>query len=136
MATDVADFSPWEQLRWAWRVTGVCADAHPLARYRRALSDRGVLSAHEAQRQPPHTVVTVAGLNVRPHRPPTRSGRTVLFTTVEDETDLLQVVCAGEALERCAAVFLLSPAVLVEGTVEHRGRGASLVAERAEPLRL
>jgi error-prone DNA polymerase len=80
--------------------------------------------------------MAVAGLNIRPHRPPTRSGRTVLFTTVEDETDLLQVVCTGQALEKYTAVFLLSPAVLVEGVIEHQGRGASLLVERAESLHL
>jgi error-prone DNA polymerase len=136
VAVDVPGFSEWERFCWAWRITGVCADAHPLARYRPTLSAQGVLTAYDAQRQPPQTRMAVAGLNIRPHRPPTRSGRTVLFTTVEDETDLLQVVCTGQALEKYTAVFLLSPAVLVEGVIEHQGRGASLLVERAEPLHL
>ncbi len=135
-ATDIADFSEWERFHWTWRITGICADTHPLALYRERLAHKGILSVEEACAQPTGTRVTVAGLNIRPHRPPTRSGKPILFTTVEDETDILQVVCFDEALETTTAVFLLSAAVIVRGTMERRGGGASLLVEQAIPLRL
>jgi error-prone DNA polymerase len=76
----------------------------------------------------------VAGLNVRPHRPPTRSGRPVLFTLIEDETGLLQATCAGEAIESCTGVLVTSPAVVARGVVQRRGAGVTFVVERAKPL--
>ena len=73
-------------------------------------------------------------LNLRPHRPPTRSGRVALFTTIEDETEYLQATCVNEALDQYAAVFLLSPAVVVRGILQRKGVGASLLVEKAKPL--
>ncbi|MGO8671378.1 MAG: hypothetical protein ACLQVD_08465 [Capsulimonadaceae bacterium] len=43
----------------------------------------------------------MGGINVRPHRPPTRSGEPVVFTTLEDEVDVLQVTVSGDAVDSC-----------------------------------
>ena len=75
-------------------------------------------------------------MNIRPHRPPTRSGEPVLFATIEDEVDILQVTVSGEAIDRCTGAFLISPALLVEGRVRRKGRAVSLNVERAKPLTL
>ena len=79
----------------------------------------------------------MAGLNLRPHRPPTKSGQTVLFTELEDETDYpLQVVCLGEALDRCTSVILLSRAVIAEGVIERTRRSVALKLKTVKPLPL
>ena len=135
-ATDIADLSLWDKMMWSWRVTGVCADTHPVAFLRPDLAGYRILTTRDALRQPVKSEVIVAGLNVRPHRPPTRTGRKVLFSTVEDETGLAQTLAIDEALERTTATFLLSPAVIVKGIVERRGNGASLLVVDAKPLRL
>jgi error-prone DNA polymerase len=134
--SEVEDFSPWDAFLWTWRLTGVCAECHVFAYLRDQLRRHGIMTAYDAQRQKPGTRVTVAGLNIRPHRPPTKSGKPVLFTTVEDETGLLQTVSVEEAIDTCTPVFLLSPAVVVEGTIERRGTGASLKVATARPLRM
>lgn len=134
IADDIPEFSAWDAFLWEWRLTGVAPNCHPFAHFREALRREGVLTCHEAQSLPPNTPVTVAGLNLRPHRPPTRSGRSVLFTSIEDETDILQTVCLGEPLEACTPVFLLSPAVKVTGQLQRRGTGASLLVERVVPF--
>ncbi len=132
----IAEFSSWRRLAWEWRLTGVCAQVHPFALLRPRLAARGVLSVAEVRECEEGERITVAGLNLRPHRPPTKSGQTVLFSELEDETSHpLQVVCLGEALDRCTATLLLSPAVLAEGTVERR-RGVALQIESVRPLRL
>jgi error-prone DNA polymerase len=135
-ADGIAEFSPWRRLAWEWRLTGVCAQVHPFALLRPRLAARGVLSVVEARECKEGEQVTVAGLNLRPHRPPTKSGAVVLYTEVEDETSHpLQVICLGDALDRCTATILLSPAVLAEGIVERR-RGIALRLESVRPLRL
>jgi error-prone DNA polymerase len=135
-ADDIDDFTSWEKFVWTWRITGVCADCHPFAHLREHLTRLGVMPTHEAMQQRPGVRVMVAGLNIRPHRPPTRSGRTVLFTMLEDEMGILQITCVGEALEKYTAVFLLSPAVVVSGKIERKGTGASLLVEEARALRV
>jgi error-prone DNA polymerase len=102
---------------------------------REKLKKKGVMTAYEAQRQKHGTRVTVAGLNIRPHRPRTVSGNPVLFTIVEDETEMLQTSVFGDAIWETTTVFLTSPAVIVRGKIERRGRGSSLMLEKAMPLR-
>jgi error-prone DNA polymerase len=131
---EATDFSPWEKYLWSWRITSVCAECHVFAHLRETISARGVLSAYDALRQPHGARVRVAGLNIRPHRPPTRSGNPVLFVTIEDETDIVQAICTGDAIDRCTSTFLLAPAVIVEGIIERKGRGMMLQVERVAPL--
>lgn len=134
IAWEIEDFSPWEKFLWTWRITGVGADCHAFAYLRDSLRRYGVLPVYEALRARGGTRVTVAGMNVRPHRPPTRSGEPVLFTLIEDETGLLQTTVAGEAIAECTGTFVSSPVVLVRGTIQKRGQGVVLLAERAKPL--
>ncbi len=136
VAWDVPDFSVWDRFLWTWRVTGVCAECHVLAYMRDWLATRGVMTVQEALAVRPGTRVNVAGINVRPHRPPTRSGRTVLFTQVEDETGLLQATCAGEALDPCTPIFLTSPVVIVRGAMQSKGSGMSMKVEKVRSLAL
>ncbi len=135
-AWDIADFSPWDKFVWTWRITGVCAECHVLAYMRDWLDAHRVVRTADALGMKHGTRIRVAGLNVRPHRPPTRSGEPVLFSQVEDETGLLQVTVAGPAIATCTAGFLTSPAVVVEGELHRRGRGATLYADRVAPLTL
>jgi error-prone DNA polymerase len=136
IATEIPAFSDWEALTWEWRITGVTTACHAMTHTRDYLSKYGVITTREAAQMPAKTRVTVAGVNVRPHRPGTRSGRPVLFTTIEDETDFLQATCFGEVIDKYTTVFLLSLAVIVRGTIERRGNGAALMVEKAKPLML
>ncbi len=133
---DMEDFSPWDKFLWTWRITGVCGECHIFAYLREELKRNGIISAYEAMRQKKGKRVKVAGLNIRPHRPRTVSGNPVLFSIVEDETEMLQISVFGEAIWETTTVFLTSPAVLVEGVIERRGSGASLMVEKAQPLRM
>ncbi|MCW3099657.1 MAG: polymerase alpha subunit [Chthonomonadaceae bacterium] len=136
VAEDIEEFSPWEAYMWTWRITGVCADCHPMAHTREYLKRWRILTTQEAEQQKHGARVTVAGINIRPHRPPTRSGRSVLFSTLEDEMGFIQTVCIGDALEACTPVFLLSPVVIVRGVIERHGTGASLRVEKVKPFHL
>lgn len=136
-AEGIAMFGPWRRLAWEWKLTGVCAEVHPFAYLRPRLTMQGILTVAQARECEEGERVTVAGLNLRPHRPPTKSGQTVLFTELEDETDYpLQVVCIGEALDRCTSVILLSRAVVAEGVIERKRGSIALKLETVKPLHL
>ncbi len=136
VAWDVDDFSPWDKYLWTWRLTGVSADCHVFAWMRERLGRKGIMTAYDAQRQKHGARVTVAGLNIRPHRPHTVSGNPVLFTSIEDETEMLQAVALGEVIWETTSIFLTSAAVLARGVIERKGRGVMLRLEKARPLRL
>ena len=134
---DVKEYSAWRRLLWTWRLTGVCAEVHPMVFLREQLCARGVSTVAEVRNAEDGQHICVAGLNLRPHRPPTKSGAVVLFSELEDETSHpLQLVCMGdETLSRCTATLLMSPAVMVEGTME-RKRGIAVRVNTVRPLRL
>lgn len=136
VAGEIEDFSPWEKFVWTWRITGVCAETHVLALLRSRLTQRSILTVREALGAEHGAKVKVAGLNVRPHRPPTVSGNPVLFTLIEDETGMLQAAVFGEALDEGTPVLLTSPAVVAAGRVQRRGAGVSLQVEGVAPLRM
>lgn len=135
-ARDIPDFHPWDKFLWTWRLTGICAECHAVSYMREQLERWRVRPVIDIHRLRARCHIRAAGLNIRPHRPPTRSGEPVLFAQIEDETGLLPVTVSGNALNTCTPVFLTCPALIVEGLVERRGRSAVLNVERAVPLAL
>jgi error-prone DNA polymerase len=83
---------PWsliERLFWEYRVLGFGQTAQIMAAWRPALTAAGCLSAAAAEAMSDEEPVRVAGVLIRPHRPPTRSGRLMVFFSLLDETGLL-----------------------------------------------
>src|SRR5579875_1009237 len=83
------------------------------------------------------SVVNVAGLAVRPHRPPTKSGKTVVFFTLEDETGVMDATMF-ETVYRGSGAILFTPngrLLSVQGTVNRRGGvRPQLLVSRVWPL--
>ena len=86
----------------------------------------------EANRSRTGASIQVAGLVIRPHQPPTRSGRRVVFFTLADESGLLGVTVWPDVY-RCDGAALFHGAVVAEGRI-HRKRGLTLVAEKILPI--
>jgi error-prone DNA polymerase len=76
---------------------------------------------------------------IRPHRPPTRSGRTVVFLSLEDETEMLEVTVFESVYQKCGRAIFTQPLLLVTGRLDRRGAPLSagaLVAGHVEALRM
>ena len=132
----IDDFSDFEKLALEFYAMGFSPDKHFLAFLRPRLHRLGVRTAAELDALPEGQEVEVAGLVVRPHRPPTRSGRTVVFLTLEDETGLADVTVFEGLYQREGQHIFTRPALIVRGIVQRRGEGASLVARAIRPLPL
>jgi error-prone DNA polymerase len=133
---DLADFTPERRLSQEMAALGLAVSAHPLSFFRAQLEQAGVLRTDQALCAPHRMQVAVAGVLVRPHRPPTRSGERVVFLCLEDERGLCDVT-VPEAVYRQDADAIFGPdawMVVVEGTVREVGTGASLDAERVMAL--
>ena len=65
--------------------------------------------------------VRVAGIIVARARPPTRSGRTAIFISLEDELGLIDVAVFEEAYNRCGRALYTSPVICVEGKLTRMG---------------
>jgi len=130
---DIEDFTDRQKCLHEWNVMGFSPIWHPLQFIRANLAREGVLTAQQIKQQRPKDPVKVAGLLIRPHRPPTRSGRTVVFFTLEDETGLLDVIVFENTYQQYGKEIFSSSALLVKGRLDPRGTPA-LIAQQVTAL--
>ncbi len=116
---------------WA---TGVTVDSYPTQFVREGLDEAGVLRVEQAYRHEAGRRVAVAGVVTHRQRPGTAGG--VTFLSLEDETGLLNVVCASGLWQRFRKVARTSRALVVRGRLERADDATNLVAEHLAPLSL
>jgi error-prone DNA polymerase len=115
---------------------GVSVKRHPLFFARERLKAMGVVSRTQLDALPEGRQVRVAGIVISRQRPPTRSGRTVIFVTLEDETGLTEVTVFERVYERWGKVIFSSSALVVDGLLQRRGRyGTVVIGERFQAFR-
>jgi len=118
-------------------MTGVSVKRHPLYFARERLKRMGVISRRRLDDLRDGERVRVAGVVIARQRPPTRSGRTVIFVTLEDETGLTEVTVFERVYDRWGKVIFSSSALVVEGILQKRGRyGTVVLGERFRTLSL
>ncbi len=128
------DFTPWQRWVNEFRVLRLSPTAHIMEFYRQALDKRGVLSTKVLRETTTKRVLT-AGLVIRPHRPPTKSGKTVVFLTLEDEYGLVDITIFENVYHKCAKSLFNHSVLLVSGTLDWRDDTAlSLLADNVQPL--
>lgn len=112
----------------------VFCSGHPLAPLRPRLAAEGIVTASELRCRIPHdSRVRVTGLLVIVHTPPTRSGKRVMFITMEDETGVMDLVMFPKAQADYARPLLTSEVVTAEGILQRQGKNGisvSIVVER------
>jgi error-prone DNA polymerase len=134
-AAGLDDFSPRELWMQEERLLGFSPRGHVLELFRAELEEQGYLRTGQARSAPDGLAVSIAGVPVRPHRPPTRSGKRLVFLALEDEEGLVEVMVPEEVYKRDgAALFPAAPLLAADGRVRRRGAGMSLVADRMAAL--
>jgi len=131
----VSDFTPWQRWLNEFRVLGLSATTHVMDFFRLRLQKQRFITSREVGSLALGTKIKIAGLVIRPHRPPTRSGKIVVFLTLEDEYGLIDVTVFENVYRRCGGKMFQHPLLSVEGVVASRGGNeVSIVANRVQPL--
>ncbi len=128
----IEDFSPQERLSAEYQILGIGISGHWMAQYRDELTRAACLPIDQALAGMDGSVVSVAGIIIRPHRPPTKSGRTVVFFSLEDETGMADVTVFQDVYQRDGAV-LFDPRrhmIGVRGVLQRRQGGAPQIMAR------
>jgi error-prone DNA polymerase len=116
---------------------GMSLKCHPLYFFRDALREERVTESRELTSVPEGSIVRVAGIVIARQRPPTRSGQTVIFITLEDEAGLIEVTVFPRAYKRFGDVIFSHNALIIEGELQKHGSyGINIVARRAKGLAL
>jgi DNA polymerase III alpha subunit len=109
---------------------------HPIAALRPRLTRHGIVRAVDLRRIPSGRKVRVTGLLVIIHMPPTKSGKRVIFITLEDETGLMDLTIFPKAQEKHAKALLTSEVQTIEGRLQRDGkdgRSISIIVQKVIP---
>lgn len=122
-----------EQVWIEHRTMEVYCTAHPMAVLRPWLMADGILRARDLRSIPSGRRIKVAGLMIMVHTPPTRSGKRVMFATLEDESGLMDFVMFPGVQKQWAKDVLTNEVLAIEGRLKREGEkglSISIVAEK------
>ena len=117
-------------------ITGMDVSDHQLSQFQELLDQLGVVQAKELVSLRSNTEVLVAGVRIATQTPPMRSGKRVVFISLDDGTGCADATFFDEAQRRCAHLLFQNRLLLISGKTRRTGvRGVSILAENAWDLR-
>ena len=123
------------QVKAELELLGMDISDHQLAKFQPMLEDMGVVRANELVGLRSKTEVLVAGVRVATQSPPMRSGKRVVFITLDDGTGCSDATFFDEAQSRSSAVLFNTKLLLISGRTRRTGvKGVSIMAENAWDL--
>lgn len=129
------DLDADERLGAELGVLGMDASRHLMDDHTAFLRELGVHPAHGLREARHGDTVLVAGAKAATQTPPIRSGRRVIFATLDDGTGLVDLAFFDDSHAACAHTVFHSWLLLVRGVVQRRGpRSLSVVGAAAWDL--
>jgi error-prone DNA polymerase len=118
-------YTELEQITAELEITGIDARRHLMSLYRPLLRELGATPAVDLRFMRNDAEVWVAGVKVSTQTPAIRSGKRIIFLTLDDLTGPVDVTLFERWQARCARTVFHSWLLLIKGVVRKRG-GASL----------
>lgn len=126
------DLTSEERLSAELGVLSMDASRNLMDDYKEFLDELGVLSARRLREARNGETVLVAGAKAATQTPPLRSGKRVIFTTLDDGTGLVDLAFFEDSHAACAHTVFHSWLLLVRGVVQRRApRSFSVVGAAA-----
>jgi len=118
-----------ERMRAELEILGLDASRHVVTSYSAFLDELGVVRSKDLLSQRSKSELLVAGVKVATQTPPIRSGRRVIFLTLDDSTGPVDATFFEDAQGPYAATVFHSWLLVVRGELRRTGyRGVSLRA--------
>jgi error-prone DNA polymerase len=126
------DLTSAERLSAELGVLSMDASRNLMDDHREFLKELGVVSARRLREARHGETVLVAGAKAATQTPPIRSGKRVVFSTLDDGTGLVDLAFFDDSHDACAHTVFHSWLLLVRGVVQRRGpRSLSVVGSAA-----
>ncbi|MCX5335282.1 DNA polymerase III subunit alpha [Streptomyces sp. NBC_00140] len=126
------DLSSAEKLSAELGVLSMDASRNLMDDHREFLGELGVVDARRLRDARHGETVLVAGAKAATQTPPIRSGKRVIFSTLDDGTGLVDLAFFDDSHDACAHTVFHSWLLLVRGVVQRRGpRSLSVVGAAA-----
>ena len=121
-----------EKVAVEMQLLGMDITEHVLEKYRPMLDELGVVYASELSKIRNKTNVLVAGVRVATQTPPMRSGKRVVFVSLDDGSGCSDATFFEDAQNRCSHLLFNTKLMLIGGQVRRTGvKGVSIMAENA-----
>ena len=134
-STGLPDLTQAEKVFHEVDLTGMDISRHMLEFYGDFLNQIGAIRSSDLIHQRSGATVLVAGVKVALQTPPVRSGRRVMFLTLDDGHGCNDATFFEDVQDSCAALLYSSWLFLVRGEVRRTGpRGVSIRATKAWEL--
>ena len=135
MATGLPELSVAERVRSELSILGLDASEHVVGDYLPLLRALGVTFSAELLRRRSRSELLVGGVKVATQTPPIRSGRRVIFLTLDDSTGPVDATFFDDVQGPYAGTVFSAWLLLVRGVLRRTGpRGVSLRATGAWDL--
>jgi error-prone DNA polymerase len=135
MPSGFAQISAAGQIQAELDLLGMDITDHQLAKYQPMLDQMGVVRSSELVSLRSKTDVLIAGVRVATQSPPMRSGKRVVFITLDDGTGCSDSTFFDEAQTRSSGVLFNTKRLLLSGKTRRTGvKGVSIMAENAWDL--
>ncbi|MEI9908143.1 MAG: DNA polymerase III subunit alpha [Actinomycetota bacterium] len=132
ISSGLPDLDAYEKVRHEMDHLGMDVSHHLLEFYAEFLNEIGAVRSSDLLAQRSGTSVLVAGVKVALQTPPVRSGRRVIFLTLDDGYGCNDATFFFDAQKDYASVLFKSRVLLVQGEVRRTGpRGVSIRATGA-----
>lgn len=136
LPTGNAEPSNAEKVETELRLLNLDFTEHAIEQFRPMLDELGVVKSDELVGLRSKTEVLVAGIRVATQTPPMRSGKRVVFVSLDDGSGCSDSTFFDEAQRRCSQVLFNTKFLLISGQTRRTGvRGVSIMAENAWDLR-
>jgi error-prone DNA polymerase len=123
------EMAPVERVHAELEVLGIDTSRHVMEFYADLLDDLGVTRSSELMQRRRAQSLLVAGVKVATQTPPIKSGRRVVFLTLDDSTGPVDLTFFDDALTACATTVFHTWMLLARGELRRTGRrGVSLRA--------
>jgi DNA polymerase-3 subunit alpha len=126
-----------EKLGWEKELLGLYVTSHPLeAKEIREKMENKCLRIARVKENPAARLVKIGGMISGIKKIITKTGKPMVFMTLEDLTDKIEVVVFASALEKNAAAYQESKIVFVYGRIDNRDGETKIVADTVEEILL
>ncbi|CAB4575567.1 unannotated protein [freshwater metagenome] len=131
-----ADLTPAQRANVELRVLDMDATQHLIEAYRPMLDEYGITPASDLRDLWNRSEVLVAGIRIATQTPPMRTGKRVVFISLDDGTGCADATFFEEAQERTGSLLFGTKMLLIKGRTRRTGeKGISIEAEQAWDLR-
>ncbi len=128
-----APSSKAERLRWEKELIGLYVSDHPLNEYAARINLEKPTAIRDLKPNPGQ-VARIAGLVLSNHKIITKTGKAMLFSTVEDLTSKIEVVVFPTVLEKTQNAWAPNTVVILSGKIDNRDGNMKLLCDTAKPI--